>query len=175
MLFDWPLASFTTNIFIQNAQTITRQDLKLFVQSFAFENNLLPHTMQQFLLFKFLPHPSKLQEEKWQEKLSQILNPLLFSKIFSCFFSFAILEWKTNAGTYQQLLASNLNLQNMHNKMPLCLESWILSAISIWWTILVTLFTIYLQSSDVIEPDMNIITCFTCEEYIVEPKSRKFC
>ena len=89
MLFDWPLASFTTNIFIQNAQTITRQDLKLFVQSFAFENNLLPHTMQQFLMFKFLPHPSKLQGEKWQENLSQILDPLLFSDIFSCFFSFS--------------------------------------------------------------------------------------
>ena len=59
-------------------------------------------------------------------------------------------------------------------QMPLCLESWKLSAIPIWWTILVTLFTIYLQSSNVIEPDMNIITCFTYEEYIVESRSRKF-
>ena len=50
VFFDRPLASFTTNIYIQNAQTITRQDFKLFVQSFAFENNLLPHTMQQFLI-----------------------------------------------------------------------------------------------------------------------------
>ena len=29
------------------------------------------------------------------------------------------------------------------------------------------------QSSNVTEPDMNIITCFTYEEYIVEFKSRK--
>ena len=50
-----------------------------------------------------------------------------------------------------------------------------LSVIAIWRTILVTPFATYQQSSDVIEPDMNIITCFTCEEYIVEFKSRKFC
>ena len=29
-------------------------------------------------------------------------------------------------------------------------------------------------TNDVIEPDMNIITCFTREEYIVEFESRKF-
>ena len=29
------------------------------------------------------------------------------------------------------------------------------------------------QSSDVIEPDMNTITCFTHEEYIIAFKSRK--
>ena len=68
MLLERPLASFTTNIYIQNAQTITRQDFKLFVQSFAFENNLLPHTMQQLLMFKFLPHPSKLYRRKNDKK-----------------------------------------------------------------------------------------------------------
>ena len=29
------------------------------------------------------------------------------------------------------------------------------------------------QLSDVIEPDMNTITCFTYEEYIIDFKSRK--
>ena len=48
------------------------------------------------------------------------------------------------------------------------------SAIPIGPTIPVTPFTIYQQSSDVIELDMNIITCFSYEEYIVEFKSRKF-
>ena len=48
------------------------------------------------------------------------------------------------------------------------------SAIPIGRTIPVTPFTIYQQSSDVIELDMNITTCFSCEEYIVEFKSRKF-
>ena len=42
----------------------------------------------------------------------------------------------------------------------------IVSAIAIWRTVPVSPFAIYQQSSDVIEPDMNIITCFTCEEYI---------
>ena len=44
----------------------------------------------------------------------------------------------------------------------------------IWRTIPVIPFAIYQQSSDVIEADMNIITYFTCEVYIVEFKSRKF-
>ena len=44
----------------------------------------------------------------------------------------------------------------------------------IWRTIPVIPFAIYQQSSDVIESDMNIITYFTCEVYIVEFKSRKF-
>ena len=38
------------------------------------------------------------------------------------------------------------------------------SAILIWRTIPVTPFAIYQQKSDVIEPAMNIITCFTCKE-----------
>ena len=46
--------------------------------------------------------------------------------------------------------------------------SWMLNrkwwAIAVWQTILITPFAIYQQSSDMIEPDMNIITCFTCEE-----------
>ena len=37
-----------------------------------------------------------------------------------------------------------------------------LSAIQIWRTIPVTPFAIYQQSSDVIKPDMNIVTCFAC-------------
>ena len=35
-------------------------------------------------------------------------------------------------------------------------------------------FAICQQSSDVIEPDMNTITCFTCKKYILEFNSRKF-
>ena len=46
--------------------------------------------------------------------------------------------------------------------------------IPIWRTISVTPFAIYKQFSDVIEPDMNIITCFTCDEYILEFKSKRF-
>ena len=48
------------------------------------------------------------------------------------------------------------------------------SAIALWRTLPVTPFTIHQQSSEVTEPDMNVITCFTCEEYIVEFKSGKF-
>lgn len=48
------------------------------------------------------------------------------------------------------------------------------SAIARWRTTAVTLFAIYRQSSDVIETDINIITCFTRKEYIVDFKSRKF-
>ena len=47
-------------------------------------------------------------------------------------------------------------------------------AIARWRTTAVTLFAIYRQSSDVIETDMNIITCFKRKEYIVDFKSRKF-
>ena len=43
-----------------------------------------------------------------------------------------------------------------------------------WRTIPVTSFVIYQHSSDVIEPDMNIISCFKCEEYIAKFNSRKF-
>ena len=39
-----------------------------------------------------------------------------------------------------------------------------LSATLIWRTIPITPFAIYQQSSNIIEPDMNIITCYTCEE-----------
>ena len=48
------------------------------------------------------------------------------------------------------------------------------SAIAIWRTTAVTLFAIYRHSSNVIETDMNIITCFTRKECIVDFKSRKF-
>ena len=37
--------------------------------------------------FKTLSPPSKFQREKWQERLSQILDPLLFSDVFSRFLS----------------------------------------------------------------------------------------
>ena len=94
MLLDRPLASFTTNIYIQNAQTITRQDLKLFVQSFAFESNLLPHTMQQFLMFKFLPHQSKLQEENDKKSCLKYLIHCCFLTYFPASFLSQFLSGK---------------------------------------------------------------------------------
>ena len=54
-------------------------------------------------------------------------------------------------------------------------DYWKLPVISIWGTIPVATFAIYQQSSNMIEPDMNIITCFTGEEYVGEFKSRKSC
>ena len=42
------------------------------------------------------------------------------------------------------------------------------SAFASWRTIPVTPFAVYQRSSDMIEPGMNIIICFTCEEYIAE-------
>ena len=54
------------------------------------------------------------------------------------------------------------------------LEAEKFSATPMWRTIPVTPFAIYQQSGDIIEPDMNFITCFTCEEYIVDFNARKF-
>ena len=45
----------------------------------------------------------------------------------------------------------------------------------IWRTIPVTPFAIYQKSTEVIEPEMNIVTYITREEYIFEFKSRKLC
>ena len=39
--------------------------------------------------------------------------------------------------------------------------------IAIWRTIPISPFAIYQQSSNVVEPDMNIITCFTSEEFFL--------
>ena len=37
-----------------------------------------------------------------------------------------------------------------------------------------TPFLIYHQSSNVIEPDTNFITCFTCEKYIIQLNQGNF-
>ena len=48
-----------------------------------------------------------------------------------------------------------------------------LSAIALWRTFSINTIRDFPQSSDVIEPDMNTITCFMYEEYIIDFKSRK--
>lgn len=59
-------------------------------------------------------------------------------------------------------------------QVPKSGHNWKLSAIPIWQTIPLTPFGIYKQSIKVIELDMSIITCFTCDEHIVEFHARNF-
>ena len=93
MLFDRPLASFTNNIIYIDCPTNCKTRLEVVCTIFWFLKMFSFHTPHNN--FKTLPLPSKLQREKWKEKLSQILDPLLFSDVFSCCFSFAILGRKT--------------------------------------------------------------------------------
>ena len=104
VLFDRPLPSFRNVIYIDSPNNYkTRFEFVWTI--FCFSKITSFHTPNNN--YKTLPLPSKLQREKWQEKLSQILDPLLFSDVFSCFFSIAFLEWKTDAGAHQRFLASN--------------------------------------------------------------------
>ena len=96
------------------AQTITRQDSNNLLH---FENNFLPHITQSFQDFAASIY---VIEEKMRRKVLSNTRTIVFPDVFCCFFSFAILERQTDAGAYQRFLVSNLNLQNMRNKMPLC-------------------------------------------------------
>ena len=88
MLFDRPLTSFTNNIIYINCPNNYKTRLKVVCTIFRFLKITSFHTPHNN--FKTLLHPSKLQREKWQEKLSQILDPLLFSDTFPCFFFFQV-------------------------------------------------------------------------------------
>ena len=118
MLFDRSLASFINNIIYIDRPNNYKIWLEVVCTIFCFLKMTSFHTPHNN--FKTLLLPSKLQREKWQEKLPQILDPLLFSDVFSFFFSYAILERETDTGAYRRFLTSNLNLQNIRNKMPLC-------------------------------------------------------
>ena len=107
MLFDRPLASFTNNIiYIDRPKKSKDMPVDISQLIYSASNLDVPKGIAEIVRtksfkflkgtfyhiphnnFKTLPLPSKLQREKWREKLSQILDPLLFSEVFSCFFSF---------------------------------------------------------------------------------------
>ena len=80
MLFDRPHASCTNNIIYIDRPNNCKTILEVICTIFCFLKITSFHKPHNN--FKTLPLPSKLQREKWQENLSQILDPLLFSDVF---------------------------------------------------------------------------------------------
>ena len=76
VLFDRPLGSFPNNIYINRPN------------NHKTTNHFLPHTTQQF---EDLEASIQVIQGKISRKFVSILDPLLFSYVFSYFFSFAIL------------------------------------------------------------------------------------
>ena len=83
MLFNKPLASFINNIIDIDRPNNHKTRLEVVCILFCLlkiTSFRRPHNN-----FKTLTLPSKLQRETWQKWFCQILNPLLFSDVFSCF------------------------------------------------------------------------------------------
>ena len=80
MLFDRPHASCRNNIIYIDRPNNCKTILEVICTIFCFLKITSFHKPHNN--FETLPLPSKLQREKWQENLSQILDPLLFSDVF---------------------------------------------------------------------------------------------
>ena len=83
MLFNKPLASFINNIIDIDRPNSHKTRLEVVCILFCLlkiTSFRRPHNN-----FKTLTLPSKLQRETWQKWFCQMLDPLLFSDVFSCF------------------------------------------------------------------------------------------
>ena len=76
MLLDRPFASFKNNIIYIDRPNNHKTQLKVVCTIFCILKITSFHTSHNN--FKTLPLPSKLQKKKWEERLSQILEPLFF-------------------------------------------------------------------------------------------------